>query len=87
MANPIKAILPIFFFIVAIGSAINFLPKATVLSKITTKKFTTNEIISSSKDVINDYFSKSIESIFEIKDHALFPVLENINNYLINRTS
>ena len=50
-------------------------------------EFTTNEIISNSKDVINDYFSKSIESIFELKDHALFPVLENINNYLINRTN
>ena len=50
-------------------------------------EFTTSEIISNSKDVINDYFSKSIESIFELKDHALFPVLENINNYLINRTN
>ena len=49
--------------------------------------FTTSEIISNSKDVINDYFSKSIESIFELKDHALFPVLENLNNYLINRTN
>jgi len=50
-------------------------------------EFTTDEIISNSKDIINDYFSKSIESIFELKNHSLFPVLENINNYLINRTN
>ena len=50
-------------------------------------EFTTNEIISNSKDVINNYFSKSIESIFDLKHHSLFPVLENINNYLINRTN
>ena len=50
-------------------------------------EFTTDEIISNSKDIINDYFSKSIESIFDLKNHSLFPVLENINNYLINRTN
>ena len=50
-------------------------------------EFTTDEIISNSKDIINDYFSKSIKSIFELKNHSLFPVLENINNYLINRTN
>ena len=50
-------------------------------------EFTTDEIISNSKDIINDYFNKSIESIFELKNHSLFPVLENINNYLINRTN
>ena len=50
-------------------------------------EFTTNEIISNSKDVINNYFNKSIKSIIGLKNHSLFPILENINNYLINRTN
>src|SRR6056300_1579125 len=50
-------------------------------------EFTTDEIISNSKDIINDYVNKSIESIFELKNHSLFPVLENINNYLIKRSN
>ena len=50
-------------------------------------EFTTNEIIDDSKEVINKYFNQSIESIYYLKDHELFPVLENINNYLINRTN
>jgi len=50
-------------------------------------EFTTKEIIDDSKEVINKYFNQSIESIYSLKDHELFPVLENINNYLINRTN
>ena len=50
-------------------------------------EFTTKEIIDDSKEVINKYFKQSIESIYSLKDHELFPVLENINNYLINRTN
>ena len=54
----------------------------TVLSE-----FTTKEIIDDSKEVINKYFDQSIESIYFFKGHKLFPTLENINNYLINRTN
>ena len=50
-------------------------------------EFTTKEIIDDSKEVINKYFNQSIESIYSLKNHELFPVLENINNYLINRTN
>ena len=50
-------------------------------------EFTTKEIIDDSKEVINKYFNQSIESIYSLKDHELFPILENINNYLINRTN
>ena len=50
-------------------------------------EFTTKEIIDDSKEVINKYFNQSIESIYSLKGHELFPVLENINNYLINRTN
>ena len=50
-------------------------------------EFTTKEIIDESKEVINEYFNKSIEAIYSLKSHELFPILENINNYLINRTN
>ena len=50
-------------------------------------EFTTKEIIDDSKEFINEYFNKSIEAIHSLKNHELFPVLENINNYLINRTN
>ena len=50
-------------------------------------EFTTKEIIDESKEVINEYFNKSIEAIYSLKNHELFPILENINNYLINRTN
>ena len=50
-------------------------------------EFTTKEIIDDSKEIINGYLNKSIEAIFTLKNHELFPVLENINNYLINRTN
>lgn len=51
------------------------------------KEFTTEKIINISKDVINEYFNKSISSILNLKGHPIFPVLENINSYLINRTN
>jgi len=51
------------------------------------REFTTKEIIDESKEVINKYFNKSIEAIYSLKNHELFPILENINNYLINRTN
>ena len=50
-------------------------------------EFTTKEIIDESKEVINQYFNKSIEAIYSLKNHEFFPILENINNYLINRTN
>ena len=50
-------------------------------------EFSNNKIIEKSKDVINSYHSKSIEAIYDLKNHDLFPTLENINNYLINRTN
>ena len=50
-------------------------------------EFTTKEIIDDSKEIINKYLNESIKSIFTLKNHELFPVLENINNYLINRTN
>ena len=50
-------------------------------------EFTTKEIIDESKQVISEYFNKSIEAIYSLKNHELFPILENINNYLINRTN
>src|SRR6056300_963884 len=50
-------------------------------------EFTTKEIIEDSKEIINGYLNDSIEAIFTLKNHELFPVLENINNYLINRTN
>ena len=50
-------------------------------------EFSNNNIIEKSKDLIYSYHSKSVESIYNLKNHDLFPTLENINNYLINRTS
>ena len=50
-------------------------------------EFTTKEIIDESKEIINGYFNESMKAIFTLKKHELFPVLENINNYLINRTN
>ena len=50
-------------------------------------EFTTKEIIDDSKEIINGYLNESVEAIFTLKNHELFPVLENINNYLINRTN
>ena len=64
----------------------NFKFSDTSKDLIYPKWFEGNWLVTS-KDIINDYFSKSIESIFELKNHSLFPVLENINNYLINRTN
>ena len=49
--------------------------------------FTTKEIIDDSKEIINGYMNESTKAIFTLKNHELFPVLENINNYLINRTN
>ena len=51
------------------------------------KEFKDSQIISETKDVINRYYSKSVESIYNLKNHELFSVLENINSYLINRTN
>ena len=50
-------------------------------------EFTTKEIIDDSKEIINGYLNGSVEAIFTLKNHELFPVLENINSYLINRTN
>ena len=50
-------------------------------------EFSTQEIIDESKGVINEYFNKSIEAIYSLKNHELFPILEDINNYLIKRTN
>ena len=50
-------------------------------------EFTTKEIIDDSKEIINGYMNESTKAIFTLKNHELFPVLENINNYLINRTN
>ena len=50
-------------------------------------EFTTKEIIDDSKEIINGYLNESVEAIITLKNHELFPVLENINNYLINRTN
>ena len=50
-------------------------------------EFSTKEIIDDSKEIINGYLNESIKAIFTLKNHELFPVLENINNYLINRTN
>ena len=50
-------------------------------------EFTTKEIIDDSKEIINEYMNESTKAIFTLKNHELFPVLENINNYLINRTN
>ena len=50
-------------------------------------EFSNNNIIEKSKDLIYSYHSKSVESIYTLKTHALFPTLENINNYLMNRTN
>ena len=54
---------------------------------ITSSVFSNNNIIEKSKDLIYSYHSKSVESIYTLKTHALFPTLENINNYLMNRTN
>ena len=51
------------------------------------KEFKDSQIISETKDVINRYYNKSVESIYNLKNHELFSVLENINSYLINRTN
>jgi len=51
------------------------------------KEFKDLQIISETKDVINRYYNKSVEAIYNLKNHELFSVLENINSYLINRTN
>ena len=51
------------------------------------KESSTLVINEKSKDLIYSYHSKSVESIYTLKTHALFPTLENINNYLMNRTN
>ena len=51
------------------------------------KEFKNPQIISETKDVINRYYNKSVEAIYNLKNHELFSVLENINSYLINRTN
>ena len=51
------------------------------------KEFKDPQIISETKDVINRYYNKSVEAIYNLKNHELFSVLENINRYLINRTN
>jgi heptaprenyl diphosphate synthase len=51
------------------------------------KEFRDPQIISQTKDVINRYYNKSVEAIYNLKNHELFSVLENINSYLINRTN
>ena len=51
------------------------------------KEFKDPQIISETKDVINRYYNKSVEAIYNLKNHELFRVLENINSYLINRTN
>ena len=50
-------------------------------------EFTTKEIINDSKEIINGYLNQGVEAMFTLKNHELFPVLENINNYLVNRTN
>ena len=50
-------------------------------------EFSNDEIIEKSRDVIDSFYKKSVESINDLKNHDLFPILENINNYLINRTN
>jgi heptaprenyl diphosphate synthase len=50
-------------------------------------EFRNEKIIGECKDIVNQYFNKSIESIFSLKNHELFPVLENINNFLMNRSN
>ena len=50
-------------------------------------EFKDSHIINETKDVINHYYNKSVESIYNLKNHELFKVLENINSYLINRTN
>ena len=57
------------------------------MDKNVLNEFSTKEIIADSKEIINGYFNESIESLYTLKNHELFPVLENINNYLINRTN
>ena len=51
------------------------------------KEFKDPQIISETKEVINRYYNKSVEAIYNLKNHELFSVLENINSYLINRTN
>ena len=51
------------------------------------KEFKDSQIISETKDVINRYYNRSVEAIYNLKNHELFSVLENINSYLINRTN
>ena len=50
-------------------------------------EFSNDEIIEKSRDVMNSFYKKSVESINDLKNHDLFPILENINDYLINRTN
>ena len=50
-------------------------------------EFRDEKIIGECKDIVNQYFNKSIESIYSLKSHELFPVLENINNFLMNRSN
>ena len=50
-------------------------------------EFRDEKIIGECKDIVNQYFNKSIESIYGLKSHELFPVLENINNFLMNRSN
>ena len=65
----------------------NYLREKNIDIENVLSEFTTKEIIDESKQVISEYFNKSIESIYSLKNHELFPILENINNYLINRTN
>jgi len=50
-------------------------------------EFRDEKIIGECKDIVNQYFNKSIESIYSLKNYELFPVLENINNFLMNRSN
>ena len=55
--------------------------------EVALNEFRDEKIIGECKDIVNQYFNKSIESIYSLKNHELFPVLENINNFLMNRSN
>jgi len=55
--------------------------------EVALNEFRDEKIIGECKDIVNHYFNKSIESIYSLKNHELFPVLENINNFLMNRSN
>ena len=55
--------------------------------EVALNEFRDEKIIGECKDIVNQYFNKSIESIYSLKSHELFPVLENINNFLMNRSN